>query len=603
MRIRLTLLLLALNGALLAVILYLERAQSTRDLLAQSSQVILDADFLAGLSSVQLSNDPSETPWNLEKIGEGWFVRSPFDWKANPFAVDQLLYDLHNLRWESRFKVADLATASQSLASYGLDQPRVELILTSLDKTLRLAFGTPTEIGNRVYLLSPDQSEVLVVDKSALAFLATDPASLLNPDIFSLRQEEIKGVQIQDLLANNTRVRLEKRADSWGFVSPVQTTANPDAVIAFLDQWSRLQTTDFRNASTDFPDSEQENLRFSIEATGQRETLLIKVPDDPAEPYLAKREGYDSAFRIRGELVESLRSVQRNLREKRILRPYAGDWSSLDIQFRSLNVTLQQLENGAWQVLHRDASGQLLSFPADSQAITDLRDLMETMEAQGFVTDAPSSNDLERFDLLDPQRLVLIRKENGQTLQFSVGGLSPDRDRSLLYAKTDSSDSIFLVRPAILSAFSLDPFHYRDRTLYTAPENADLNDLALLDRTQDNTALQLSEDQQAVLRDFLRKARLERLLNLSFADPLTLNDGRVIDWILELKARISSGSDSTSRELSFLISKRIGGNTVLLGDPQTGLVGALPQAMVETIDAMVARFPQPPTDSPPSDTP
>jgi hypothetical protein len=596
MRLRLTLLLIALNGALVSVILYLERAQSTRDLLDTSTRAILDPDFLAGLSEIKLSGGTGERQWQLEKRDQGWFVTSPHDWKANAFAVDQLLFELHRLRWDSRFAVADLAAANQTLASYGLEQPALQLELSSGGQSLMLAFGTATEIGNRLYVRSADQKEIFVVEQKRLGFLSSGPTDLFNPEVFSLRPEEIRAFQIQDRLSNNTRVRLERRGQSWDFVSPVQTSANPEAVLAFLEQWSFLQTESFMDATTGLQSQAQESLRFTLEAFGKREILLLTAPVNPGDPYIGQREGFATAFALDANLVNSLRAVQGDLRERRLLRPHSQEWSSIEIQFGELNVSLQQLENGAWQVLHTDAQGDLRSYPADLAAIEQLRQLMLTMEAQGFVTDAPSAADLERFGLNDPQRLILIRKDNQQAVTLAIGGMPPDQDRALLYAQLDSNASVFLVRPDLLAAFSLDPFHYRDRTLFTLPADLTIDTISLTDRRQGNLVdLDARPDLQAALLDLLKQARVQRLLKYPFADPLPLDDGRSVDWPLELSITYTTGQEpADQRSKSVFLSSRIGGRTLLLGDPQSGLVGSLPEALAFLIDEVLVEFPAPP---------
>jgi hypothetical protein len=597
MRLKLTLLLVALNGALLALLLYLDRAQSTRDLLAESTRIILNDNFLAGLSQIQLSNFATSSEWIIEKKESNWFCRKPFDWKANPFAVDQLLFELNNLRWDSRFSVDDLGDTGQSLDSYGLQTPSVVIKLTSTSETIELAFGTATEIGNRLYLLSPDKKEIFVVQQQMLNFLKNSSDDYLNPDIVSLRPEEVSAVQIQDRLTNNTRVRLEKRAGAWELASPVQTSANPEAVQAFLDVWCSLQTDRFLDASQFFPESAQEHLRFTLESPGNSETLLLIAPEQTGEPYIVKRDGFATAFTIKSEIVDTLRSVQSELREKQLLQPYANNWSSMEIQFGTLNVSLQQLENGAWQVLYTSEDGQLLSEPADSAAIENLRSTLDSLQAQGFVTDAPSTADMERFSLTEPQRLILLRREKADPVEFVVGGLYEDSDRTLLYAKLNTSNSVFLVRPDVLSTFSLDPFAYRERTLFSLNEGATIDSILLTNRLTDSPII-LDDDEALLseLLDFARLTRVQRLMNIPFADPLILRDQRQVTWAIQLEVRYTPSPDSEEvRTKFFYISKRLGGNTMFIGDPQSGLVGSLPTRLIEPLDKVIAKFPEEPT--------
>jgi hypothetical protein len=608
MRFKLTILLLALNAALAGFIFYLDKSQSTRSLQDASSRLILNADFVQGLDRLQIISKGISQPWELRKSESGWTVASPITWKANPYAVEQLLFQLRRLAWESRFPVSELADSRQTLASYNLEDPPIQLVLGAGTVSLTLALGSPTEIGNRLYLMSPNSDFIHVVPRGLLDSLNRDLEAFLDRRIFSLAAEETRAIQIQDRSASNVRVRLERQEQRWRFVSPIETAADPERVRTLLREWQGLEVTKFE------PDLEiplamdGSSIRLTLEGLGDRETLILTRPANDADEglyYLARREAFPAVFRVDQELVTELRSAQENLRERRILANTGSDWTSLKLQFGTLGLTLQQLENGAWQVLYTDSDGQLRTLPASKDTVSDLQRTLQDLEAERFITDAPSEADLVRFGLTEPQRRLTIRAGNRRDLELLVGGLYPGEERTLLYATTDRSDSVFLIRPYILSVLSLDPFAYRERTIRSLPESASIRELVFIHRAsglpQDLPEMEPGEtgsdsSPRAALQSIVRSTRVERFLNKPFADPVPLGDGREIAWpyLLEASIQFPSSPEDATEIVRLYLSERLGGTTQYIGDPESGLVGTLSPDLIEQLDPLFADFPEAP---------
>lgn len=604
MRFKLTILLLALNAALAGIIFYLDRVQSTRGLIDDASRLVLNPDFVRGIDQITIHPAESAEPWVLQHSPEAWRVTSPISWKANPYAVDQLLFQLQQLAWQSRFPVSDLQDSGQSLALYNLDEPPLRVNLQAGDQSLVLNLGAPTEIGNRLYLMSPDGEFIYVVSRGLLDSLQHDMEAFLDRRIFSIPAEETRSLQVQDRAASNVRVRLERNRDGWSFVSPIETAADTERVNGFIRYWQGLEAEEFLPGAEVPTGQDANSLRLTLQALSQRETLILVPAPEAAEEDLffrARLESYPAVFKVSPESVQMLRGIQEDLRERRVLASAGTDWSSLEIRFGNLGLTLQELENGSWQILYTAADNQLNSLPADPESVSGLNNLFRELEAERFITDAPSEADLERFGLTDPQRRLVLRKSGTTALELQIGGVYPEEEQTLLYARTDQSDSVFLVRPYVLAALSLDPYSYRDRTIRELPETAEIANLQLIHRASglqvpltnpddpdgsDPTALK-------ALQAFVKSMRVEGFLNRPFSDPLVLGNGREMEWPYEVEARILYPVivNNPEETVRFFLSERLGGTTQYIGDPQSGLVGILSASLIESLDPVFARFP------------
>jgi len=608
MRYKLTLLLLALNAALLGYLYYLDKSQPTLSLQSDMDRIILPADFLQGLSQIQIQSKAQDSTWVLDRSPDSndWSVSSPLQWRANPFAVQQLLFQLRRLSWESRFRTSELKASGQSLASYNLQDPPVRITLQSTGQSLSLALGAPTEIGNRLYLKSPNSDFIYVVSRDLLVSLSRDLTAFLDNRIFTLSSEETRAFQIQDRTTGNARVRLEQRGSLWRFVSPIETAADPDRVEAFLADWEEQQIESFEPGGEVAAATSGDSLRLTFEGLSKRETLHITPPPGEDDPlyYVARRDTYGAVFRLPADLVENLREVQEELRERRVLAT-EETWTSLNVEFGSVGLTLQQLETGIWQVLFTDSEGQLRTMPASKKMVENLITSLRDLEAQRFVTDAPSTADLHRFALDEPQRRMTVRSNASRIIEFRVGGLSKDSDETLLYAQTNQSDSVFLVRPHILSLLSLDPFSFRERLIRQLPESASIDRITLTHRPS-GLQVNLEPGQEGgnevtppgvtdALRAFLREMRVEKFEATPFSDPLLLPRAGTIEWPYLLSADINftSGAEPTQKTRQLFLSKRLGGSRQLVGDPESGLVGTLPTALIEALDPVLAEFPIP----------
>src|SRR5210317_1345944 len=130
MRFKLTILLLILNVAIICLILYIDRNHgSKRDFLDQS-KIIIDPAFLQGVTDIEIENSRNGERWHLRgSTNDQWEISQPVHWKANPYAVQQLLFQLKTLAWFQRFPVASLDSAGQSLQSYDLQNPPLTIQL------------------------------------------------------------------------------------------------------------------------------------------------------------------------------------------------------------------------------------------------------------------------------------------------------------------------------------------------------------------------------------------------------------------------------------------------------------------------------------------
>ena len=136
MRTKVTLILILLNVALLAVILYARREMKTGQDLARLNRRVLGTEAV-GINSLEITSAGIDRKIRLERAGDNtpWELKAPINWPANDFAVRRIIHELEFLETESSFPVADLKKNGQDLADYGLNPSRLTLTFTRADQS------------------------------------------------------------------------------------------------------------------------------------------------------------------------------------------------------------------------------------------------------------------------------------------------------------------------------------------------------------------------------------------------------------------------------------------------------------------------------------
>lgn len=563
MRFKLTILLVLLNVCLFGFLYYLDQTRSVSASYSNEERLVITPGLIQSVDRVRVTSALLGEDWVFTRTsGDRWEVSEPVHWKANRFAIDNLLSQLSFLRWDTRFSIDELRRAEQGLETYGLDNPNAEIHLENENRSVRLRIGSATEIGNRLYLLSPDERHVMVVQRDFFSDVSQDMSHYLEPQLVDIPPFEVRAVQVQVRDQGNIRTRFLRENNRWRFESPINAAADSESVSRMLDRIHQLHALEFPTQLPSQTGLERPAVRLTVEGMGRREALLIGNPvdeDNPQSLRYAQLERYPAIFLMDPGIVTDLVDVQERLRERRFLRSLDQNWTSLEIRDHDRLTTLQRLENGQWQVLFTNEAGVLQSISADIEIVEETMRRLRNLEAIRFASDAPSELDYDRFGLSEPRRSVRIQGARGQQTLIRFG--NPDED-NLVYADTSLNGTVYRIEPHILTDIPVEPLHYRDRVLRSLPESAQVIEVRLLDRSaNDQTVRRLvAADLPTALADFIAESRVESYLSIPFTEPLRLDRRRSVEWRFNLEVDfISSPGSENLRTLEFLLTERLGG--------------------------------------------
>ncbi len=628
MRLKITFFLILINAVLFSYIFYLE-SSGPGDRSEARGRMILPPGIIHQADSISLQGEQVRTGWTLTREGDRWSVKQPVAWPANPYAVRRLIDLLTYLQWDTRFPVATLPQSGKGLEDYGLQDGAAELHIRAGASEAVIRVGSSTEIGHRIYVLSPDQSEIYVVDRSLLEGINLGPDNLIDRFVVEIPAFEAESINLNIGVNNPVRVQMARVGDRWVFHAPIRAAADTQAVTASLDSLQRIEIVDFPDTSATEAGLSNPSLRLNLNGNARQQTLFLgNLVDPDAYPRVryARLEDRTTIFTIPAEPLEPWFTAQESLRQRRFMDFNPDFVGSLEIRLDNRSITLQRLESGGWQVIQA-ADGNLTTRPAENALVRSLLRRMADLEAVRFVSDAPSTADLDRFGFTDPQRRVTVRLQNGETRTLLLGDVvfedSGTTERNRLYAKRDTQPPVYLTTASILAHLPLNALHYRQRVAGSLPARATIQWIRVRDLENDTLVVELSrdpdggwdaslqqEDHEAMapairaLLDAFRRFPVERFIAESFTNPLRLDSERSIPWAFALEAGIRlPGSDASPETRSYVLTERIGGMTQYGGNSSLGLSFELPQDLIDALHPILFKRQRPDADVNPEPTP
>lgn len=475
MRKQLTVILILLNLVVFAVFYLFERKGPGGP---EFDSPKIFGEEAVDIEYIRISGESLGPDRVLKKEENRWVLTSPIEWPANFFAVSRILNQITFLEKETSFSVREVEAAGRDLASYGLENPQLKLQFGKETAWTTIEIGASTEIGNRVYILSPDREEIIVIKRGLYDSLLVNLANLRSQSVFDIPIFEVQTLSLQKSYPTPLRVRISRIDEDWRFEIPFQARADRAQVETVINGLNNLNVQDFiQNPESDLSVYGLSNpsMRLTLEAEDKRLTILIGdrfTTPQGDELFYAKGSENDTLFTIPVLLFDhSLGNAQEDLRERRFVEFDPNSLSTIEITQSKRTVSLQKLESGAWQIISRADDGSIVANAADTKILAHLVGTLITLRAQNFVSDAPSNADLENYGFTDPQRIIQLK--GGTPLKLLIGDLVEGNSRHA-YAKLENEPFIYEIDTSILADFHTRPFNYQQRKLHEEPEEAKL---------------------------------------------------------------------------------------------------------------------------------
>lgn len=628
MRFKFTAFLLALNIISFALIWLLNQKTEQNDLQAGGLSGIISRKIIEA-DRIEITGKGLETPRILEYDGASWKLTEPMQWPANYFAVNRILNQLQFLEEEASFSLAEINQTGQSLADYGLEQPWLQLTISHNNQSIELSVGTVTEIGNNFYLLGPNKKEIFVVNRQVIDSLLVDLSDLRNREIFNIPVFEIDALSLQisasESVGNSDfRIRVARTNNGWIFEAPLTAEADATQVSNTINTLTAAKVVEFKELATTDPilqGLESPVMRVTLHGNKRRQTLLIgnRVPINnvnDAATYFARIDDNPTVFTIAAEPFDQLREAEEALRERSFMNFDPNALTAIDLSGGDLQIRLQKLETGSWQVIERNAESDIQPRHADSDLITKFIEDLQHLRASGFAINSPTPTDLDRLGFNTPRRSVTLSLgDEPITLLLA----HPETDNETLYARNNNAEYIYTVnRRSTLQMIPLNAAYYRKRTLEKLPEAAQIKriqlenlstgDILFTHTLEDEDLIWLKalsdvpvKQQGAVLTllEAIRKFKVKTYLMDMYQDAYPLDSETTRPWMYRLSAELLFPGDETDRRetRSYVFTKRLSGTIQIGASQQHNVIFELPQITIDALHLFTDDMQAPPEAS------
>lgn len=619
MRIKFTLTLILLNVITFGLIWFLNhRNLQTEQQATQLAEQIRDE--VTDATQIKLSGRAIDLPHLLVRDGENWEITEPVRWPANYFAVNRILNQLQFIEEEASFTVEAIESSGQSLSDYGFDDPILEIELEHANQTTALTLGTPTELGNKIYLLGPKKSLIYVVNRSSIDSLFLDLNTLRSRKILDLPVFEIDALSLQlKTAAGSLKVRLAKAEDTWQFEAPFATSADPTLVASTINTLSAIQVIRFVEFNSSDPVTQgldDPSMHITLYGNKREQTLLVGNPDPSAQgesTYFARLEGRPTVFTIQAQPVDALRQAQQDLRKRDFFEFNPADADSILISEGETELRLQKLETGDWQIIETAANGEIQPRRADAQVMTALLRDLSKLRALDFVIDAPTPAELGQLRFNTPRRQLKINLSNNNSLELFLA--HPEEDEKRLFAQTGEAPFVYEIeRRQILQLLSLNPLDYRDQTLEQLPAAARITALEITSIAKAETpnathAFSLNDEQPnwsalistlptkegAALQDILDAFKTFKV-RAYLEDNFKSSGVGDTPWQSKLTATVLLPDGNEGREImqTYYLTERLTGTRQIGGSEKYNCSFEINQKLMEAIYVFMENMPLPP---------
>lgn len=640
MRYRITLILLAISAVLSIWIYTLEKGDARNEDHSVNSGGLFGPDILLA-DRLEVRGPALEESGErilIKKGNDQWQIQKPMNWPANFYIVNQILNQIQFLPKEYSFTVDSVLEVGKTLADYGLQTPRLELTLGWRERKSTVAFGLPSEMGGKTYLLGPDRRNIYAVSQQLENSLLQGLEFWQSPEIFTLPVIEVASMSLDiNDDGNLTKTRLEKTGVEWKLEAPIKAPADAYLVNERINALQGIKALGFLNGKSKQEAQEallKPIIRITLQGTTQGQTLELAEPIEEGNPVLyARFDAHPTTyFMVSAAPFANLRKAQTFFRQKQFLDFSSAQVSTIRIEDEAHQVNLQKLERGDWQVQEPGATRWI---QAEGPVILMLLDILARLKALNFPHDAPSQEDLQRLGLENPVRTITLQTgKPPKPLTILFG--QPENGETL-YAKLAEVPYIYEVEPTVKGILRTNHLHFRDRRLFPdnqLPAEATLKHLAITRLPGGEKVLELpsqkappEKDEPPTEPDPLAKdlQRAHDGLLISLAEHL----GRLrvreyaaqgfdkesfhgpagdVPWSyrLEVTYKLPEGNEPAQRTLVLHLTARLSGRQQGAGHEDSGNAFLLHQQTIDLLHRILpgatppAEYRKPPEPTPPA---
>jgi hypothetical protein len=353
----------------------------------------------------------------VEKAGDKWNMKKPFDVRASKSEVDSILTDLEFLDSDRVLTPKDLQQENATLASYGLEKPRIEATFIAKGGTNTIRLGNESKLGDKLYASVAGRPEVYVIAKTLAGKLGKTVDDLRDRSVVEFNAGELTKLELK---AGTRQIELTKTenaeddTESWRITRPINARASKDRITGIADKLAGLKVDTF---VTEDP---KDLKLYGLDEPAQEATLFTKgtegakivqfggSPTNDTTKTYAKRKGANSVYLVKNDILTNLIVQVNDLRDRTLVEFETDQVKAVDLVLGSQKVLLSQQPTNDWHIL------EPAKFKAENSVCDDLVSDLHGAQIKEFVADVVT--DLAPYGLDKPGFELTLKKEKVVTV-------------------------------------------------------------------------------------------------------------------------------------------------------------------------------------------
>jgi len=334
----------------------------------------------------------------------------------------------------------------QSLESYGLTTPRLEIQVTLKDQSKPLIFrlGATNPTGGSYYAQVEGRSQIYLVSGVAKDVLDTSLYALRDKIVLAYTPAEVQEVRLAR--GTDAPVVVQRQAeDTWRLTAPVSAKADDQQVRGMIQRLRDVKVQEFiaEEATELEPYGLQTpalHVSLNIGQDHTPLTLSLGKVDSERKGVYAKHDNGTRVFLLPQELWDNLPKTATALRDKTLLKYEREHITRLEMQAPNEHIVITNTGPRQYTI------EQPVQTPGDGDAIYSLLWDIQDLKAKDFVAETPDALDLYGLD--EPRRRITVWEkapaaQEATQHELLLGAEAPDGQG--IYARLGAGPVIYLV--------------------------------------------------------------------------------------------------------------------------------------------------------------
>ena len=343
---------------------------------------------------------PASSDGLSDPVASRWMIRQPFEARADPKLIDDLLDALEGLEIHRALEAVDPIEA-------GLEPPRSRLVIDHDSGVTELEIGAEIPASSSMLVRMLESGSIVVVDSGVWEHLERDPGDWRDRSLVRVGSDEISRVVISK---ESDEVVLARRpSDDFWIESPFEDLAGKDQVGDLLTALTGLRADRFVD-SPDLSDAEMgldsplAIIEFWAEGPeAVRIDLGAQIADQSDSRYV----------RLEGQIVETSSNLIAGIERT------AEQWRSLDLTtletYQIDRLKIEDPNRGSWDLVRSGAdwlrNDETISFTTVSDLLYSIVDARASA-----VSDATPATVSDQSSLLFSATLISDAAEESLTV-------------------------------------------------------------------------------------------------------------------------------------------------------------------------------------------